>query len=461
MSPSADERRVFYPAELVHFLPFKVQVENFNRLVKRYRARLHKPVAAEQALYDAWKTINKRGEDDGLPSAGADRFLDLMFTMTRRSHMFLDYLKSDFLLPVFFDLEAFRTTENTLNPVELLNQWGEFKDREDRLGRQARFEAMRNFIISSEFAMIDLADPDRWVAEDVVTLDKLAQQTVFTSGSKTVYGIYVLDGDNHHRLVGEPMLTLSVEEARAIFSREVEKANRDERKLRVAIEQLHCRVMWIDHAMWYVLVDDRPKNPYSRFMKYERESAEALLTPEEDRQVLVRDARGALYVVVAEHLADDALRLANRRDAETIMDFVKRTMWSNTNMFIPPSGERKKPGYRNPDYWDLKFIGSYQCEEESRASRDLKRWREVPVEQKVTTLIDRTNEKYATDSLNHGIRRGHQVLNIVENYWPTHIYGVDWTDPSLIEDLRAHWQYRFITCPRRRELSLQKALLAA
>jgi hypothetical protein len=114
-------------------------------------------------------------------------------------------------------------------------------------------------------------------------------------------------------------------------------------------------------------------------------------------------------------------------------------------MFVLEPPTTKVKPQRNRDYWDVKFIGAFQ-----RRDEENDRWIQVPVEQKLMPLVDHLNEKHATDSLNHGIRRGNQLLTIIDSYYPREIYGINWEDEDLYADLHAHWKYMFITGRRKR-----------
>jgi hypothetical protein len=441
---------VYRPADALMFMSFKREMESVDRLWHAYVRRRKRGAKKKTAFYHAWKSVHRSGEDV-LPSLGASRFWDLIIGRTDYSQLYADTLVNEYAHPFRKKLLAFNGAANRVDPVKLLELWRSTRHRTDKLGRRACFEAQRNYIFGSQFSQIDIADPDQWISDDVVEIDELSLKRLFVrDASQVVYTVYVLNSNRHQRLVKSMVkVTLSEEEAKRWYDEWV--ASVPDHYI-VKMEERTCRIVTVKakkrrpERILYVEDDDRRKRSFSRLRKYEHLAStwEEQHPDEGVAHPRISDSRGMLLTLVAIS-ENGVLRLPTRAGALKLRGIAERRMWSKEPLSVqgmyarPLRRAKSEPRlYRdsNPDYWDAKIIGLYRW-------RDDDRYVEVPVEQKFTTLQDRINEENATDDLNHGVRRGNQILRLLTSYFPLDIYGVDWESQEVKDRLRQYWEERF------------------
>ncbi|MFA5946475.1 MAG: hypothetical protein WC813_00435 [Patescibacteria group bacterium] len=440
----------FRPSDALRFLSFQRELESIERLWAAYKRHRKRGAKMKSAFYHAWKTVHRSGED-ALPSLGARDFWSLIVGRTDYSQLYADTIVSEYAHPFRKKLRAHNGAANRVSPVKLLQLWIRTRDRVDRLGRLACFEAKRNYVFGSQFSQIQIADPDQWISDDVVAIDELSLNRLFVrDASQDVYTVFVLDTRKYNRLVKSKVrVTLSYDEAKRWFDEWTAVAPTHHL---VKMEERTCRVVRVKakknrpERLYYVEDDDRRKRSFSRLRKYEHlASTWEEAHPEEGvAHPRINDSRGMLLTVVSIHEGDE-LRLPTRSCALALKRIAKRRMWSKAPLSV--LSEQARPLRRlkdaegthrdsNPDYWDAKIIGNYRWKDDDR-------FVEVLVEQKFTTLQDRINEENATDDLNHGVRRGKQILRLLKSYFPVEIYSVDWDSQAVQDRLLRYWEERF------------------
>ncbi len=421
---------VFCPAEVLQFLPIAREMELLDKILRLYEARRKKGAGIKGAFYHAWKRAHRTNDEIDLPSLGAEKFWDMFVEAIKLTDLYLEYLIGNYFFPKALSLRTYNTSANELDPVGLMYLWQKMEKRTDTLACQAAFEARRNFAIASQLFQLELVDPDGWISKDVIMLENLAANRLFAEDSATVYAVFRLNSSKQRRLIEEPRVTFDKAEAERWAN---DLRAKSESHQRVVMSEFPCRIIKHNGFTQFVLSDDPRKRMFSRAMKHERECIGI-----ESGYPVVKDSRRGLYVVAAV-LEHGELRVPTREDALRLFAYVCEKLWGEAPLAIEhirSEEESSKKPNRNIDYWDVKLIGTISRDEEDRIIRSF-------VEQKVTTLRDGINEAYATDNLNHGIRRGEQLLTHVNYYWDREIFGVNWEDQEVRRELYEYWKERF------------------
>lgn len=423
---------VFRPADVMNFRRLADELKLQKGLVRIFNKARRKGATTSGAFRYAWVRVHQIDESV-ISVPGPDDFRDLFLQALAETDEYLEFLVERFLNEQRPALRSQNKSANQLDPVGLMIHWREMAEQRHVLGQQAEFEARRNFAIASQIVLFKLVDPDKSISKDVVMLEDLSQERLFADNSETLYSVFRLNVLKHSRLIEDPRITKSLTEAQ-VWAEELRAASASHQ--RVVVEKYTCRVIKDNGRLVYVELEDPRKRLYSRISKYERIG----MTIKAGRRIVARDARRGAYTEVAVE-ENGVLRIATRADAHQLFDYLCIMMWEEEPLAIVevrlPEDSRGGPN-RNEDYWDIKLYGRIR-----RKDPDGDRVTESFVEQQVTNLLDAINEKYATDNLNHGIRRGEQLMLIVDQYWPFDIYGVPWESEDLRKTLVRSWKERF------------------
>lgn len=423
---------VFRPADVMNFRRLADELKLQKGLVRIFNKARRKGATTSGAFRYAWVRVHQIDESV-ISVPGPDDFRDLFLQALTETDEYLEFLVAEFLNDERPALRSYNKSANQLDPVGLMIHWREMAERRHVLGHQGEFEARRNFAIASQILLFKLVDPDKSISKDVVMLEDLSQERLFADSSKTLYSVFRLNVLKHSRLIEEPRITANRAEAEA-WAEELRAISASHQ--RVVIEKYTCRVIKDNGRLIYVELEDPRKRLYSRISKYERIG----MTIKAGRRIVVKDARRGAYTEVAVE-ENGVLRIATRDDARHLFDYICAMMWEEeplaiTEIRLPEDSQGTLN--RHDDYWDIKLYGRIR-----RTEPDGDRVTESFVEQQVTNLSDGINEKYATDNLNHGIRRGEQLMQIVGQYWPVDIFGVQWEDEDLRKKLTRYWKERF------------------
>lgn len=424
---------IFRPEERYCFSSLPNQFRIIRQMGKVYRKLISQGRCPKHAFYAAYVITHPTSEYDIATGIGADRFYQAMTNYLRMTRHMLEDVIKEYHRPFRNSLAAYNAVTNALVPLDMF----ELAIKDPGAGaktmeRRIFFEARRNLGIALQLFGIEQVDSDLHVARDLVAIDQLSTNRLFSEHASVNVKIVAWQDDSRDHRIAEVNLFMTTKKERCRHRtrvRDLERGN-----IPFITDTLTCRVAEVNGRSYLVYAIERGKRLFATLLKLERGRSLA-------------DRRGWKYVVVGV-IDNGDLQPASREDAITFLEHTRQTLWKPP---LQPEEDTNPPNPgRDESYWDCKITGRYHHEQGRRIISG-------PAEQLVTTLTDHLDATHARADVNHMLYRASQIDEHINPLWFPHNreaykgtirivlprFGVDWSSEDVQKRLRT-WRMALI-----------------
>jgi len=426
------------PEEVFQFKPFYEAVDVVHEMGVIYRDLLDKSLPRETAfvhalrqthmwlheelsvITDGW--LYHRFREEFIKTAGKDvrgviqDFLRPYTVMLSRHGFERVCLDPASLLEAATAPPSFNGAEGIFWGLGLGDALGRFGDEQEvreylkSIAYRKYFDCLRRMVIAIQYFSIEMTDSDARSSEDLLLVEELAAERLFSATDEVVWVVAVLNQESN-RVEGSPMVFLDRDQYESKI-RELQKSG-----VNYYDDRYSCRIVQMDGMIMLIYVNSRWKEMRPMLLKLERGRR-------------LTDRRGWKYVVVAT-MESGRLRVGEHADAVLFSRYCKDHLW--VHPLSKSGGDRDENPNSHPDYKDVKIVGRIRS-----------RYGDEPVsaqvEQITMTLEGHINTLTSRDGVNHDIYRGQAIVLVLcarwfprlvhDIAWPTTFDGVH-SDPSV------------------------------
>ncbi|MDP2631771.1 MAG: hypothetical protein Q8P30_03335 [Candidatus Uhrbacteria bacterium] len=405
------------PEQLLCFRPLTEQIRVVRQMHTPFTG-LNKVVdRPEEALFFAFCEYHTN-QYGFATSIGADKFMGRMEGCIKSAQAGVEMIAYEYLRPFSLQLAAHNLIANCLDPLRLFKIASlPYPKDKDSIDYRCVFEARRNFAIALQLLLIELADPDRLVADDLARIDDLSRERLFSAG-KSIELFALGRRDNNGRVTKPPALYQSKRKARQAYA----ALTRD--GVECVLDSFLCRIVEVVGVTYAIYAINRWKRPISTLLKLEA-----------NRNFY--DRRGWKYVVVGVGSGKcGRFRAGLREDARKFHNITHSSLWRDQICMDMETIASASSPFTHIAYWDLKTLGRFvRGDDDSRVS--------ARIEQIVTSLPDHMSVIYSREFDNHHLYKCKQVFEILAPRWFPH-HGVNWQSKSVRDQLERWWKNQLL-----------------
>jgi len=326
------------------------------------------------------------------------RTLALMLDKIRYGRQKLIHL---YLSPFVDQLEHESRVWNTADPGHLIKLAAQSGD--DPLDQQRRHEALRFFDETRALSHIEDREPLEWLRNRFETFLNMIARELFEPGSERSPVYTYHEKTDHYRVhaysFADPL-------PRHEYGALLERRNRP----------TSCRLYRMGGAHYLVALRDRIKEHFDAWLKMQKQVAKGISHP-----YVIQDRCGIQLIAPTVEVATalflkmrELVEKPRRHSAPGIVKEVINTLTTDE----PASNQHSSRFFR--------------------AIRMRIVWQSVPIEVQITTFPHYYSSTLAVDTENHELYRLRQCFSSYFPFlFPMSIYGIDWTDERLRQQLMA------------------------
>lgn len=381
--------RRYRPDDERYIKRFRDVFPDISELVRLFVERVH--FAEKASVFGAWCAWQPEAAER-VKLYGTDLFYERFVRSLEFAEDVLDLVVARYSGWHDEEIESVDEIGSCHDPLQLLSMLshGFMGYRPDEL---TRFEIARKLTLATQLMLVAAADPYEWATQDLTVFNILATQRLYQLGVRQRVDVQFTLEPKKHRVDLRALLTVSLSDGAAL-----PKMTGSERMKRYV-----CRAVKDGDTTFFLYTRSRLKKRISSIIRMERRGR-------------LTDRRGSAQVVVAVQ-ERGVLRPAIRDDVLRVVEIIRERLWQDP---LWPEDDMSEPnGDSSSEYWDRKIVGRLHCQHGFHIA--------TPVEQQVTSLVDRLNVENALDGLSHDNYKGEIIRrHILPQWFPQEHYGIDW-----------------------------------